>query len=101
MVAAEPFLEVQSYDFLPIMQRDDVQASAAQASEQNRTLQEVLQEFTISSYSEAQLNAFIDSVTGISKPHFHKFLLYVLRFVKYNRSKYERLKNELGHIKEE
>ena len=99
----EPFLGVQSYDFILIMQREDAQASAsaAQASEQNRKLQEVLQEFTISGYSEAQLNAFIDSVTGIKKPHFHKFLLYVLRFVEYNSSKYERHKKELGRIKEE
>ena len=59
------------------MQRDDAQASAAQASEQNRTLQKVLQEFTISGYSETQLNAFIDYVTGISKPHFRKFLQHV------------------------
>ena len=83
-MAAEPFLGVQSYDFIPIMQRGDAQASAAQASaaqasEQNRTLQEVLQEFTISGYSEAQLNAFIDSITGISIPHFHTFLLYVVK----------------------
>ena len=83
------------------MQRDDAQASAAQASEQNCSIQEVLQEFTISGYSETQLNAFIDSLTGISKPHFHKFLLFVLRFVEYNHSKYERLKSELGRIKEE
>ena len=63
-------------------------------------MQEVLQEFTISDYSETRLNTFIDQVTGISKPHFRKFLLYVLRFVEYNRSRYERLKNELRRIKE-
>ena len=90
-----------------MMQREDAQASAssAQVSGQgNRTLQEVLQDFSISEFSEAQLEAFINSLTtgtGISKHHFRKFLSYVLKFVEYNRSKYDRLNTELGHIKEE
>ena len=98
MVADGPFLRgVQSHDFIPIVPREEAQA---QVADQNRSMQEVLQEFTITDYSETQLNTFIDQVTGISKPYFHKFLLYVLRFVEYNRSRYERLKNELGRIKE-
>ena len=88
------------------MQREDPQASAsgAQASGQgNSTLQEALQDFQISEISETQLDAFINSLTGpgISKAHFRKFLLYVLKFVKYNQAKYERLKIELGYLKEE
>ena len=104
---ANPFQGVQSYDYIPMMQREDAQASAssAQASGQgNRTLQEVLQDFSISEFSEAQLEAFINSLTtgtGISKHHFRKFLSYVLKFVEYNRSKYDRLNTELGRIKEE
>ena len=88
------------------MQRDDAQASAsgAQASGPgNRTLQEVLQDFSIFEFSEAQPEAFINSLTGsgISPPHFRKILLYVIKLVEYNCSMYDRLKTELGLIKEE
>ena len=88
------------------MQREDPQSSAscAQASGQgNRTLQEFLQDINLSEFSEAQLDAFINSLTGpgISKVHFRKLLLYVLKFVEYNRAKYERLKTELQYLKEE
>ena len=66
-------------------------------------LQEVLNDFNISEISGTQLDAFINSLTGpgISKAHFRKFLLYVLKCVEYNRAKYEKLKSELGRLKEE
>ena len=49
------------------------------------------------------MEAFINSLTGpgISKPHFRKFLIYVLKFVECNWAKYEKLKSELGALKEE
>ena len=59
-IVGEPVPGVQSYDFIPIMQREGPQASAsgAQASGQgNCTMQEVLQDFIISEFSETQLDA--------------------------------------------
>ena len=73
----------------------------AQASEHNRTMQDILHEFQISDYSETQLNALVEYITYRSKPHFHKFLLYVLQFVEYNRSRYLQLKYDLSQVREE
>ena len=39
--------------------------------------------------------------TGTTRAQFRKFLLYVLKFVEYNRAKYEKLKDELAILREE
>ena len=72
-----------------------------EASDQNRTLQEVLKEFQILDFSEAQISAFFDSVTERSRPQFCRFLLYVLQFVEYNCSRYLQMKHDLNQVKEE
>ena len=106
MVAGEPVPGIQSYNSIPIMQGEDPQASpsgAQAATSGTRTLQDLLHDFNLSEFSETQLDAFIDTLTGpgISKPHFRKFLIYVLKFVEYNRAKYDRLKTELGCLHEQ
>ena len=97
MVAGEPVLEDQSTTLYPIMQRSEDESHAdAQVARQNPpSLKEVLSSLQLSDYSEAQLSAFIDSLSpGISKPHFKKLLTYVLKFVEYNRAKYVMLRTE-------
>ena len=103
---ANPFRGVQSYDLIPIMQREDPEASpsgAQAATPGTRTLQEVLAEVNLSELSGRELDAFINTLKGpgISKPHFRKFLSYVLKFVEYNRAKYDRLKTELERLHEQ
>ena len=73
----------------------------AQAPDHNQTMLHVLNVFQISDYSEAQLSAFVDSITGRSRPQFRRFLLYVLQFVEYNRSWYLQIKHDLNQVKEE
>ena len=70
-------------------------------TEHNRTMQDVLQNVQLSDYSEAQLDALVDTLAGPSKVHFKRFLQYVLQFVEYNRSRYLQVKHDLNQIKEE
>ena len=89
----------KSYNFIPIMQRDqaeDPPLAGAQAAASPRTQQEVFQSLQLSEFSDAQLTAFVDS-----KAHYRKFLTFVLKFVEYNRAKYELLKVEYGRLNEE
>ena len=67
----------------------------------NRTMQDVIQTVTLSEYSEAQLEALVDTLTGTNKTHFKRFLQYVLQFIEYNRSRYLQVKHDLIQIKEE
>ena len=67
----------------------------------NRTMQDVIQTVTLSEYSEAQLDALVDTLTGTNKTHFKRFLQYVLQFIEYNRSRYLQVKHDLIQIKEE
>ena len=73
----------------------------AQAADHNRTMQEVLHEFQISDYSEAQLSVFVDSVIERSRPQFRRFLLCVLQFVEHNRSQYLQIIHDLNQIREQ
>ena len=59
----------------------------------NRTMQDVIQTVTLSEYSEAQLEALVDTLTGTNKTHFKRFLQYVLQFIEYNRSRYLQVKH--------
>ena len=59
------------------MQRDedDPQVGAQAARPNPQTLAELLNNLQLSDYSEAQVTAFVDSLTqGFSKPHFRKLL---------------------------
>ena len=85
------------------MQRDvrDDPKVTIQGTGATRTLQEVLEDMQLSEWSEAQLKTFIESVFEQSKPHFRSFLLYVLKYVGNNRSRYLQMKYDLALIKEE
>ena len=84
------------------MQRGEEEDPPAGAQAAPLTLPEVLQGFQLSDHSDAQITAFVDSLApGISKPQFRKLLAYVLKFVEYNRSKYEILRNEQRRLHEQ
>ena len=74
------------------MPRDNLKASD-QGALGTRMLQEVLSEFQISEFSEAQLAAFIDSVSERSKPQFCKFFQ-----MKYDLTQ---IKEELSSLKDD
>ena len=88
------------------MQREgpeDPPAGAQVATPGTIMLQEVLLGFNLSEFSESQLITFINTLpteTG-SKPHFRKFLSFLLKFVEYNRPKYKVLRTELGRLNEQ
>ena len=87
---------------MPIMQRGEEEDPPAGAQAAPLTLPEVLQGFQLSDHSNAQITAFVNSlVPGISKPQFRKLLAYVLKFVEYNTSKYEMLRNEQRRLHEQ
>ena len=103
----EPIPGVKSYDLIPIMQREepeDPPAGAQAATSGIPTLQEVLSGINLSEFSEAQITTFVVTLSqlpGMNKPQFRKFLAFVLKFVEYNRAKYEMLRTELGCLNEQ
>ena len=75
------------------MQRDEEPPRGAQAAEPSPS--SVLASLQLSGYSEAQITAFVESLSqGISGPRFRKLMTYVLKFVEHNRSKYKQLRTE-------
>ena len=80
------------------MQREDEPPAGAQAARPS-TLSEVLRAVQLSEYSETQLTTFVESLSqGVNAPRFRTFLTYILRFVEYNRSKYETLRTEQARL---
>ena len=78
-----------------MLQEDEEPTAGAQAAAGPPTLQEVFQNLQLSDFSDGQITSFVDSLPqGTNRAQFRNILSYVLKFVEYNRSKYETLRTE-------
>ena len=84
-----------------MLREEEEPPAGAQAAAGPPTLQEVFQSLQLSEFSDVQVTAFVDSLPqGFNKAQFRKILSYVLKFVEYNRSKYEMLRTEYRRLSE-
>ena len=70
----------------------------ANASAGHTSLHEVIAEVTLSTWSEQQLTAFLSTLQD-SSPAVQNFFTYLIKFIEYNRGRYQGLKQDIIHLR--